>query len=195
MTKGADAKKTVGFGASDDFGAHIFKVEIPAAKDGTVAIVEDYGIQGGEQGRPYDEVRVVLSREIWSSLSEAARRDFNDRLKGHKMLTGRWTVGTTKVDRLLGKELCVLAWAAEHTEKDERKVVCAKWAALRPEERWWLFSQTVTEAGLAEDKERGWRKALYFALADGVAPEIAEKRPKRPAEDSSIEGLPLFANK
>lgn len=193
MTSSAAKKKTVGFGAPDDFGAHVFRVEIPTAKDGEVRVVEDYGVKGGDQGRPYDEVRAVLPRDVWSSVSESCRRDFNDRLKSNKMLTGRWMTGSTKVDRLLGKELCVLVWAAEHATKDERKVVCAKWSALRPEERWWLFSQTVSEAGLAEDSGRGWRKALYFALADGAAPEAAKKRPRRPDEDSSLEALPLFS--
>jgi hypothetical protein len=193
MTVTAAKRRTVGFGAPDDFGAHIFRVEIPAAREGAVRIIEDYGVKGGEQGRPYDEVRAVLARDVWSSIAETSRRDFNDRMKFHKLLTGRWVAGTTKVDRLLGKELCVLAWAAEHADKDERKVVCAKWSALRPEERWWLFSQTASEAGLAEDAERGWRKALYFALADGVAPEIAKKRPRRPDEDAALEALPLFS--
>lgn len=193
MTKSVEKHRTVGFGAPEDFGAHIFRVEIPLAKDAPVTIVEDYGVQGGERGRPYDERRVSLTREAWSAISEASRRDFNERLKSRNMSPGRWTTGTTKVDRLLGKELCVLAWAAEPADKDERKVVCAKWAALRPEERWWLFSQTAAEAGLADDAARGWRKALYYALSDGVAPELARKRPKRPDDDLSIESLPLFA--
>lgn len=193
MSKPVEKHRTVGFGAPEEFGAHIFRVDIPLAKDAAVSIYEDYGVQGGERGRPYDELRVVLPREAWASIAEASRRDFNERLKSRKLTTARWTTGTTKVDRLLGKELCVLAWAAEHADKDERKVVCAKWAALRPEERWWLFSQTAAEAGLAEDSARGWRKALYFALSDGAAVETARKRPKRPAEDLSIESLPLFA--
>ena len=193
MSKLVNKKKTVGFGALDEFGAHVFRVEIPASKDAQVQIIEDYGVKGGDQGRPYEELRAVLPREVWSGISEASRRDFNDRLKSHKVTTGRWSVGNTKVDRLLGKELCVLAWAAEHADKDERKVVAAKWSALRPEERWWLFAQAVSEAGLADDKNRGWRRALYYALADGESPAIAKKRAPRPLEDDAIELLPLFA--
>ena len=185
-------RKTEGFGALTEFGKHVFRVEIPTANDGDVCIVEDYGLQGGEQGRPYEEVRAILPRHAWSGIAEASRRDFNERLKSHKLATGRWTAGTTKVDRLLGKELCVLAWAAESATKDECKVIGAKWAALRPEERWWLFSQTVTEAGLAEDTQRGWRRALFFALSDGDAPEVAKRRPKRPPETPQ-DTLPLFA--
>ena len=107
------ARKTEGFGAPSEFGKHVFRVEIPPTRDGAVRIVEDYGLQGGEQGRPYEEVRAVLSREAWSGIAETARKDFNERLKTHKLASGRWVAGTTRVDRLLGKELCVLAWAAE----------------------------------------------------------------------------------
>jgi hypothetical protein len=102
-------------------------------------------------------------------------------LKERKLTTSRWKVGVNKVDRLLGKELCVLAWATEQATPDENKgpVICSKWSALRPEERWWLFSMTAAEGGMAEDQERGWRKALFFALSDGrVDTRIASKRRK-----------------
>jgi len=189
MTAASPQRKTEGFGASTEFKQHVFRVEIPSAQNGVVRLVEDYGLKGGDHGAPFEELRVVLPRENWAGISEAARRDFNERLKTHKLASGRWLAGITKVDRLLGKELCVLAWAAERATRAECKVICAKWAALRPEERWWLFSQTVSEAGLAEDTERGWRKALYLALSDGEAPEIARARPKRPVD---VEDLPLF---
>ncbi len=80
---------------------------------GEVEILEYYGLQGGEGGLPYEEMRVTLPRAIWPGIAEAARLDFNGRLKDKKMLTSRWKSGVNKVDRLLGKELCVLAWAAE----------------------------------------------------------------------------------
>ena len=104
---------TVDFGAPDKFGAHLFRVEIPASRNEPVVIVEDYGYRGQEGGMPRDEERVVLKRPVWSAIADIARREFNDRLKAAKVLTGRWHTGTNLVDRLLGKELCVLAWAAE----------------------------------------------------------------------------------
>jgi hypothetical protein len=30
---------------------------------------------------------------------------------------------------------------------EECLVICQKWLALRPEERWWLYSKTASEAG------------------------------------------------
>lgn len=181
---------TVDFGAPDTFGAHLFRVEIPAARDEPVVIVEDYGYRGQEGGIPREEERVVLKRPVWSAIADIARREFNDRLKAVKILTGRWHTGTNRVDRLLGKELCVLAWAAETANEGQLPVICSKWAALRPEERWWLFSMTVAEAGLPEDTQRGWRRALFLALSDGEKP-VSRKRRPRPVEQDLFK-LPLL---
>lgn len=181
---------TVGFGAPERFGAHVFRVDIPAARTEPVTIVEDYGYRGHEAGIPRDEPRVVLLRRTWSAIADVARREFNDRLKAAKTPTGRWHSGTNLVDRLLGKELCVLAWAAETASDEQLPVVGSRWAALRPEERWWLFAMTVAEAGLPEDTERGWRRALFAALSDGEKPAPGRRR-RRPAEDDLFR-LPLF---
>ena len=183
-------QKTVDFGAPEAFGAHIFRVEIPAGRTGSVVITEDYGYRGLEGGIPRDENRVVLTRSAWSGIADTARREFNDRLKSVKATTGRWHAGTNLVDRLLGRELCVLAWAAETAAPEELPVICSKWAALRPEERWWLFAMTVAEAGLPGDTQRGWRRALYYALSDGETTDVRTRRP-RPADQAQIQ-LPLF---
>jgi uncharacterized protein DUF3780 len=180
---------TVDFGAPDKYGAHLFRVEIPAAKTGKVRIVEDYGYRGLEGGVPRDEDRVILPRPAWSGIATIARSEFNNRLKIAKVRTGRWHTGTNLVDRLLGKELCVLAWAAETADRDQLPVITSKWAALRPEERWWLFSMTVAEAGMPEDTERGWRRALFLALSDGEKP--LKRRHRRPVEEKQI-SLPFF---
>lgn len=173
-----------GFGAAA-FGAHIFRVEIPANAKGDIAITEDYGLKGGENGVPPKEMRVVLPRRFWSAIAETARKDFVARLKAKKMASPRWTTGDNKVDRMLGKELCVLAWAAEHaTSVDECKAIAAAWAALKPEERWWLFSKTAAEAGLPDDKDEGWRKALYYALSSGRA-QSSKPRSIRPVDDDA----------
>ncbi len=184
--------KTTDFGASTAFGAHLFRVEIPAARTESVTITEDYGYRGLEGGIPGGEERVVLPRVAWSGIADTARREFNDRLKAAKIHTGRWYTGTTLVDQLLGKELCVLAWAAETANSDQMPVICSKWAALRPEERWWLFTMTVAEAGQPDDTPRGWRRALFYALSDGEKPATARKRP-RPTEPDLF-SLPLFMN-
>jgi hypothetical protein len=49
---------------------------------------------------------------------------------------------------------------------------------------------TVAEAGLPEDTQRGWRRALFLALSDGEKP-VSRKRRPRPVEQDLFE-LPLF---
>jgi hypothetical protein len=186
----SDKSATVDFGASVKFGAHLFRVEIPASRTASVVIVEDYGYRGQEAGIPREEERVILARRIWTMIADIARREFNDRLKAAELTSGRWHTGTNLVDRLLGKELCVLAWAAETANPDQLPIIASKWAALRPEERWWLFAMTVAEAGLPEDAQRGWRRALFHALSDGEKPPPGRRR-RRPTEPEPLR-LPLF---
>jgi hypothetical protein len=186
----SDKPHTVDFGAPSAFGAHLFRVEIPAVRTVPVVIIEDYGYRGQENGIPRDEKRVALHRSVWSAIADIARREFNDRLKTAKVTTGRWHTGTNLVERLLGKELCVLAWAAETASEEQLPVICSKWAALRPEERWWLFAMTVAEAGLPDDTQRGWRRALFHALSDGEK-SAPERRRRRPVEADAF-SLPLF---
>jgi uncharacterized protein DUF3780 len=186
----SDRPATVDFGAPDKFGAHVFRVEIPASRKDPVLIVEDYGYRGEEGGVPRDEERVVLKRTVWSTIADTSRREFNDRLKAVNVHAGRWHSGTNLVDQLLGKELCVLAWAAETATEEQLPIICSKWAALRPEERWWLFAMTAAEAGLPEDTQRGWRRALFLALSDGQKPAARKRRP-RPVEQDLFK-LPLF---
>jgi len=174
--------KTVDFGAPTNFGAHLFRVEIPPSRYDDVTISEDFGYLGTDGGSAKEEARVVLRRAAWSAIADTARREFNDRLKTARITTGRWHSGINLVDRLLGKELCILAWAAENANDNVIPIICNKWSALRPEERWWLFSMTVAEAGLAEDTERGWRKALFHALSDGETPTDVRKRRPRPVD-------------
>lgn len=176
--------KYVDFGALDEYGAHVFYVEIPIARNADILITEDFGLIGGED-RSCRELRARLSRQVWHGISEVARREFNERLKTKKLQVSRWKTGENRVDRLLGKELCVLAWAAEAADPEKYPVICSRWKALRPEERWWLFSATAAEAGLADDNERGWRKALTLAFSDGVTDEAKAKR-RRPTKEDEI---------
>lgn len=176
--------ETIDFGAPSDFGAHHFVVHIPAAPREAIQIFEDFGFDGeAALARETEVCRVILARELWTQIRDEARREFNARLKQEKISTGSWTVGKTKLDRFLGRELCVLAWAAEHASPAECAVICQKWLALRPEERWWLYAKTAAEAGAAAETARGWRKALYCALSDGTSmrfkPKVVAKQKKK----------------
>jgi hypothetical protein len=156
----SERRPTIDFGAPDRFGAHIFRVEIPASRHEPVVIVEDYGYRGQEGGIPRQEERVILRRSIWSAIADTARREFNDRLKAAKILTGRWHTGVNLVDRLLGKELCVLAWAAETADPEQLPIICSKWAALQAR---------GALVALLHDRGRG-RPALRTASGAGGGP-------------------------
>lgn len=184
---------TTDFGAPTEFGMHHFYVDIPAAPRDPICIYEDFGFDGDEVRRETVECRLILARELWSKIRDEARRDFNARLKSKKQSTGNWTIGKVKLDRFLGRELCVLGWAAEHATPDECLVISQKWLALRPEERWWLYSKTASEAGHDNQSDRGWRKALYCALSDGSNIKLEpKKKPKKKQKSEQQETLTLF---
>ena len=99
--------QTIDFGAPDGFGAHLFRVIIPAARNESVVIVEDYGYRGEEGGVPRDEERVLLKRPVWSAIANAARTEFNTRLKVAKLRVSRWHTGTQLSRQAVGKRaLC-----------------------------------------------------------------------------------------
>jgi len=135
-----------------ELGTHAFRVEIPTLPTGNVVIIEELGTR--------EETRAVLEYCVWSKIADAAWHELNARF-----MLGNWRVGANRLDWRLGSELCVLAWAAEQAREDELPVISEKWAALRPEERLWLFLKTAAEAGRAEDRQRGWRRALHAALS------------------------------
>lgn len=182
--------QTIDYGAPSGFGMHHFYVEIPAGPKDAISIYEDFGFDEVEDRRETKECRIILPRELWNKIRDDARKDFNERLKAKKMSLGSWSIGITKLDRFLGRELCVLAWAAEHAIPSECSIITQKWLALRPEERWWLYSKTASEAAMSDNSVRGWRKALYCALSDGetmkVAPRIAPKRKKLKEDDLQL---------
>ncbi len=184
---------TIDFGAPTKFGMHHFFVDIPSAPRDAIRVCEDFGFDGDDARCETIECRLVLARELWTKIRDDARRDFNTRLKTKKQSTGSWTTGKVKLDRFLGRELCVLGWAAEHASPEECLVIVQKWLALRPEERWWLYSKTASEAGHDNQSQRGWRKALYCALSDGTniklepkkKPKTKKKKPE-PQENYSL---------
>lgn len=154
-------KNKVGFGIPIDYVHHHFYIEIPSKEIEQVAIYEDYGMDA----RPRSECRCIISKETWDIIKDIPQMDFNKRLHDKKQRTSEWAVGTNKIDRFLGREICVLFWAVEQAQKEEYSTIVSNWRGLRPEERWWFFSKIVADAGLESDKDKGWRKAIYHALS------------------------------
>ena len=167
----ATSLATTGFGCPKTTDPHRFEVDIPAGRAVDVSIVECYGIKAGIGGMPEVADRCLLPRPIWSLIAEDVKREFNERLRARKLAASRWIVGINRVERLLGKELLVLAWAVEKASPEAVPNAIRNWIGLRPEERWWLFNITAAATGFPEHSEIGWRKALRFALTENPLAE------------------------
>ena len=175
---GPEVKPTLGFGVPATSNPHHFKVWIPSANSGKVQISEYLGMQAScDEFAVMD--RVVLERPRWTAIRSEVQRAFNARLKAHGLRTSAWKVGENPVDRLLGKEICVLAWAVEDLEIEKIPVAVRNWLALRPEERWWLFGMTAMATGTVRDGGRGWRLALGHALGDVAQSDVMQARARR----------------
>jgi hypothetical protein len=166
---------TLGFGVPATSDPHHFIVEIPRSNTGAVSIVESLGLQSHDQAQSLI-VRCVLERPRWTEICSEVQRAFNVRLKERNLKTSAWKVGENPVDRLLGKELCVLGWAIEGMDFDHIPIAVRNWLALRPEERWWLFGMTAITTGGVNDGGKGWRLALRHALGDVAQSELFKPR-------------------
>jgi hypothetical protein len=187
------SRDTEGFGCPRAVDPHHFRIEIPSGRSGIVLIAEHYGIKAGLSGLPEVAERCHLPRPIWSLIAEEVKRVFNERLQAKKMKTGRWQAGANKVERLLGKELLVLAWAVEKAAPDLVPNAVRNWIGLRPEERWWLYTAAAAATGHPHQSETGWRKALRFALTENPLEDLASlHKPPAPlrTRDGTRNGQP-----
>lgn len=186
-TQRQGSHQTLGFGVPATSDPHHFKVIIPKANTGRVQISEYLGLQTQSVDLSVID-RVLLERPRWTAIRAEVQRAFNARLKAHNLKTSAWKVGDNPVDRLLGKELCVLAWAIERMDMDKIPVAVRNWLALRPEERWWLFGMTAMSTGGVKDGNKGWRLALRHALGDVAQSELLQPQARK---QYSRQGLDL----
>ncbi len=119
----------------------------------------------------YDQPKViaVVSSAIWQKIADPVKAGWNIRLTKYKQKTGRWS-SRTRLDRLFGKELTLLAWALEDAPESAFETIFANWNGLAPEERWWLFTTTNASSNRPGfGKDRGWRRAIRIAFAENYA--------------------------
>lgn len=186
-------RPTLGFGVPATTDPHHFIVDVPKGSTGSVRILESLGLQAKDHQTGIIE-RVVIDRIRWTAIRSEVQRAFNVRLKEHHLRVSAWKVGDNMVDRLLGKELCVLAWAVEGMDPEKIAVAVRNWLALTPEERWWLFGMTAMSTGAVNDGGKGWRLALRHALGDVAQSELFKPQvvKQRSKYDSDRPTLGLF---
>lgn len=157
------ASETTGFGVPNVVGPHHFVVQIPAGRNDPVVVIENYGLNG-ETINAKPVPRVIVSRDAWRVVADPLKAYLNRRLKEKGFKVSRFSAGDNKVERLLGHEIAVLAWAIEQANEDEARIAFTRWASHRPEELHWLYQQIVADAGRPENKPTGWRLAIKQAL-------------------------------
>lgn len=194
--KAADSKRskpagTVGFGCPDATDPHHFVVTIPKERGKPVTIAEHFGLTGEANGLPEKIDRVRLSRAQWRLIADDAKAVLNERLREKGLKTGRWQTGENKMERLLGRELTVLVWAIALADTELVPAAIKNWVGLKPEERWWLFTITAAATGRVEDSDRGWRKALRYALTENPT-EALSRDDIWAAHQNDFSELPLF---
>lgn len=180
----AEKRKSEGFGYIATESLHHFTVIIPAAKKEPVIIGEHFSAPKEKyeyvliDNNMDDSIRVILSRDKWTAISEAVANEFNRRLKNNGLKVGRWKIGSNILTRLLGKELVLLAWAIEDADPALIPTAIQNWLGLNPEERWWLYTMTNAATGhVTKGKNKGWRKAVRYALTENpVSDTTSEPR-------------------
>lgn len=181
-----------GFGVPETTLPHCFRITIPAGRGGMVEIVEDFGVSGDAVGLR-SICRARLPRPVWRSVADEVKAYLNRRLKEKGLKGSSFKPGVdTLVDRLLGREITVLAWAIETHDAETAASCVPKWAAYRPEELWWIFAQIDRDAGEFDDPHTGWRAGITSLLLPAQAPAVARSRKRRKV--AHIDGAPdLFS--
>lgn len=169
-------RNSVGLGFLPDEARHGFLVVVTngSADDDLVYISEHLGDNLGNDYIPpspscHDKaMRVVIDRKCWLAIAptfwkEALRLLHTQGIQGDKF--EKSPEKPIAANSSLGKELCVLCWAAEQATQDDIQNILINWLALDQAERWWLYRMTVATTGQAMQKGIGWRKALYFAMS------------------------------
>jgi hypothetical protein len=165
----ASKKIPIGFGFNPDDSEHHFLVSIPKHHSENIIIYERFKWQRDQESQEIDEnidkPKVTLSYKKWKIIEDSLGNEFNSRLRQNNLPISKWKPGQNILERLLGKELILLAWAIEDVDESLISIAVRNWQGLSPEERWWLFTMTNASTGGLYDK-KGWRKALRYALTE-----------------------------
>jgi len=141
------------------------------------------------------QIRVVLARPKWDAIADEVRAQFNVRLRRMNLKPGGWKSGTNLLRRELGKELVLLAWAIEDADPVLIPAALANWGGLAPEERWWMYTQTAGATGHGiNDRGRGWRKAVRYALTENPVTVFTNTSGPVPEYFQVASAGPLFAS-
>ena len=158
----------IGFGYIPEETKHHYLIRIPKSKESKIVIYERFewdreDIQTTDIN--YENTKVILDRHKWDLVKDSIQNELNRTLKNNNITVGRFKLGDTPIERLLGKEMIVLLWAIEDSDPSLIPTAVRNWLGFSREEKWWLFTMTNAATGQADDK-RGWRKAIRYAVTE-----------------------------
>jgi hypothetical protein len=178
-------QKIWGFGFRPEVTEHYFLVTVPTSRSKTaqVTISEHFDLQKKLNGDGIEaslsnenaQIKVLLERFRWDEIANETKAEFNRRLRAQGIKTANWKKrGQIFLEKTLGKELVLLAWAIENCDPALISTGIRNWLGLVPEERWWLYTMTNASTGHAtNDSNKGWRKAIRFALTENPVSDQA----------------------
>jgi len=177
-----------GFGFSPEETQHHFLVTMPKgrSRDAEVVISEHFCWHNPKEKKHTfslvdreNQVKVIIKLNTWKQIFNHVQYEFNHRLKTLHVPIGKWkSSGTIPLSRTFGKELVLLCWALEECSSELSPIALANWLGLAPEERWWLYTMTNAACGdPIQDRNRGWRRAVKYALTDNpISEQVLKSR-------------------
>lgn len=159
------------FGVPNTAAPHHIVIKVPSDRSADAELWEDFGAAG--IGTSLHLIcRVILPRAVWCAIAPAVETHMNARIREKGLKTSRLRIGDNRIDRILGREVIVLAWAVEHMTPAQAEAAVARWKHYRPEEMWWLFQQIDIDGRAWDAPQKGWRAAIKVAFANN---EISEE--------------------
>jgi hypothetical protein len=130
-----------------------------------------------ERGYPRRELAAIPGA-VWNQVAPAVQKELLRGMDPAELGPEPPTLraGDNALSPLIARELAVLLWSLmEDGEGTQIDALLAGWRQLAREERWWLYARSSNPA---QRQGQGWRRALYFALADPAdtrtAPRLLE---------------------
>lgn len=161
--------ETIGFGFNSKESRHCFIVDIPRKKTDFVNIYEQNNYDTGDK-----ILKTRISKDVWGVIAPFIEKEFNFILDKCNIKKSKFKIGENLVDRLLGKELCLLIFAIESLSiNDSNSLLLSvhNWLSIDREFRWFLFTMVDnTSSSTNQDTAYyGWRKAIKIAFLDNLS--------------------------